>query len=243
MVVVLVAYEHTLKEKLEYHLSPLGFRIVYFQDPVELIAKYESIECDVVLFNAGDYPRHWKPLLKLIRQEKSKQDVVFIVFGEKLLSVDEAYKANYLGANSLILDNITDIKALFQIVGILKLYKGISDKRKFTRYMVEDDDKIGLLFTHPKSMFMIYGAVLDVSIEGLKFKPDKVLLTKDLEQGMIIPAGSLRTGVKIVTVNLVVVSNEDTLSVKLEFQNNQDYHIFFSYMIKTPSRKMTGRKK
>src|SRR5512135_2257885 len=140
MVVVLVAYEQALKEKLEYHLSPLGFDVVYFQDPVELIARFEAIECDVVLFNAGDYPRHWKPLLSIIRREKSKQDVVFIVFGEKRISIDEAYKANFLGANSLVTDNITDIKALFQIVGTLKLYKGIADKRKFTRYMVEDDD-------------------------------------------------------------------------------------------------------
>ncbi len=243
MVVVLVAYEHTLKEKLNYHLGPLGFDVVYFQDPVEFIAKYDSVECDVVLFNAGDYPRHWKPLLKVIRQEKSKQDVVFIMFGEKRISVDEAYKANYLGANSLVMDNITDIKALFQIVGTLKLYKGISDKRKFTRYMVEEDDKIGLMFTHPKSLVMIHGTVLDVSIEGLKFKPSKPALTRDLTQGMLIPASSLRTGEKIVSANLVVVSSGDAISMKLEFMNNQEYHVFFSYMIRTPSRKMVSRKK
>jgi hypothetical protein len=243
MVVILVAYQSTLKEKLDYHLSPLGFEIVYFQDPVELLARFDTIECDVILFNAGDYPRHWKPLLKIIREEKSKQDVVFIVFGDKSVSVDEAYKANYLGANSLILGEITDLKSLFQIVGTLKLYKGISDKRKFTRYMVEPDDKIGLMFTHPKSMLIIYGSVIDISIEGLKFKPNKPGLVADLEHGTVIRAGSLRTGERIVTASLVVVSCKDTLSLKLEFPDNKEYHVFFTYLIKTPTRKMLSMTK
>jgi hypothetical protein len=238
MIVVLVAFEHTLKEKLEYHLSPLGFEVIYFQDPVELLAKFDTLECDVILFNSGDYPRHWKPLLKIIRNEKSKQDVVFIMFGAKRMSVEEAYKANYLGANTLIMDDITDLKSLFQIVGTLKLYKGISDKRKFTRYMVEMDDRIGLMFTHPKSMYIVSGSVIDISIEGLKFKPSKPVLTKDLQNGAQIRASSLRAGERIICANLSVVAAGDTISMKLEFPVNDEYHFFFTYLTRTTTRKI-----
>jgi hypothetical protein len=241
MTLALVAYEPSLKEKLDYHLGPLGFEIIYFQDPVEFLARFDIIECDVVLFNAADYPRHWKPLIRVIRGEKSKQDVVFIVFGDQRVSVDEAYKANYLGVNSLITDNITDLKALFQIVGTLKLYKGISDKRKYSRYMVEADDRIALMFTHPKSKQIIHGSVLDISIEGLKFKPHKSVLTKDLKGGTMIKRSSLRAGEKIVTTNLVVVASSETMSFKFEFLDNKEYHVFFSYHINTPVRKMKAK--
>jgi hypothetical protein len=243
MVVVLIAYQDSLMSTLDYHLSPLGFELRYFQDPVEVTAMFDAIECDVILFNAADYPRHWKPLLRVIRGSKTKQEVVFILFGRELISLSEAYKAEHLGVNALIADRMDVPAAIFQIVEILRHYKGVSDKRKFTRYMVEQEDKINIMFTHPRSNLIIYGSVIDFSIEGLKFKPNNSSLTRDIVRGCVIPDCSLRAGKSIVTTNLIVVASSQTMSMKFEFPDNKEHQFFFSYLIKTPSRKMKRRVK
>jgi hypothetical protein len=241
MVIILIAYNDSNRSKLDYHLMPLGFEIRYFQNPLEVIVNLDKIDFDVVLFNAVDYPRHWKPLLSLIRGEKTKQDVVFILFGNRDFSIEEACKANYLGANSLILDDLVEIKAFFKIIETLRHYKGITDKRKFTRYIVDDDDKIALMFMHPVSTLLIYGKVIDISIEGLRFKPYNPALSQDIPKGALITSCSLRAGDNIVTTNLVVRASSDMMSMKFEFQDNKEHQIFFSYLIKTPTRKIRRR--
>ena len=58
---------------LGYHLKPLGFTLEHFTDPVAVIERLEEIDPQAILFNAGDFPRHWKPLLKLAREKKPRK--------------------------------------------------------------------------------------------------------------------------------------------------------------------------
>ena len=67
MKMILVAARGEQAISLGYHLKPLGFTVEHFADPVRVTERLEEIDPQAIVFDAGDFPRHWKPLLKLAR--------------------------------------------------------------------------------------------------------------------------------------------------------------------------------
>ena len=71
MKLLVVAQREDLKNLVVYHLNPLGFEIVFYSDPVKVIDNLDEIAPEMVIFNAQDFPRHWKPVLKLLRERQT----------------------------------------------------------------------------------------------------------------------------------------------------------------------------
>ncbi len=69
MKLLLVASSKEHANVLGYHLKPLGFELEQETDPVRAIQRFEEMQPQTILFDAVDVPRHWKPLLKLVRDK------------------------------------------------------------------------------------------------------------------------------------------------------------------------------
>jgi hypothetical protein len=77
-----------------YHFTPLTFDIRLVTDPCLLVESVKREAYDLIIVNTLDFPRHWKPIIKLVREYYTKEQTVFILlvsgqgpfFGSKRIS-------------------------------------------------------------------------------------------------------------------------------------------------------------
>ena len=100
MILVAARGEHATA--LGYHLKPLGFTLEHYTDPVQVIERLDEIDPQAILFNAGDFPRHWKTLLQLAREKKPREDLIFLLIAPKDFEMEDAAKAAHLGVNGIL---------------------------------------------------------------------------------------------------------------------------------------------
>src|SRR5512143_2296141 len=99
MKMILVAASRETATALGYHLKPLGFSIEHHQNPVRVIQHLDELDAQAILVHAGDFPRHWKPLVKLVREKMPREDLIFLLVAPEDFAVEEAAKAAHLGVN------------------------------------------------------------------------------------------------------------------------------------------------
>jgi hypothetical protein len=78
MKALVIARNDALKNLLAYHLKPLGFEVIYFSDPVKALEELERLEPEMILASAVDFPRHWKPALKMAREHHTREELIFV---------------------------------------------------------------------------------------------------------------------------------------------------------------------
>ncbi len=242
--VILVAAEPNLLEPLNYHLVPVGYHVEHMSDPVAVMRDLEELDPDMIIFDGADYPRQWKPLLKLLRGQWDPEESVFILITPDDFPFEEAAKAAYLGVNALMPAQVLSEHVVYRLEELLKRYKSIVDKRKSPRISPNETERFELLFTHPDRLELIGGVIGDVSLDGTRFFPWDAALTRDLRVDQRIRGCSLRIGSEIVTVNCRVVRNGHDLGLEFEsFEANGDQTLF-QYLVERPDRELrlvTGR--
>lgn len=211
MKIMLVVEKPETIEVLETHLHPRGFEFLKYQNPIKAMDNIDEVAPDIVLFSAEDFPRHWKPFINLLRDSKSKEETVFILFVGEDFPFEEAAKAVHLKVNGILGENFHDNRKMMHLEGLLNRYKMIKDNRREPRYMPFSYDEIEFIFTHPVTFKLITGVVFDISPTGINFIPDSLHLMSDLEPGYEIPHCSLRIGDEILAVTGQVVRNAKNL--------------------------------
>ena len=241
--VILVASQPHFVGPLNYHLVPVGYRVEHMSDPVAVMRDLEELHPEMIIFNGADFPRQWKPMLKLLREKWGLEESVFILITPDDFAFEEAAKAAYMNVNGLIPLQALSGQVIYRLEELLKRYKSIQDKRKSPRLSPDENEKFELLFTHPDKLGLVGGVVGDVSLDGTKFFPWDAAVTRDLKVDQRIPGCSLRIGGQIVTVNCRVVRNGADLGLEFEsFEHNGDQTLF-QYLVERPDRqlrKVTG---
>jgi hypothetical protein len=240
--IYLIAATGTFLKALNYHFKPLGFEVIYFSDPVKMIQELGSNYPDMIIFNAVNFPRHWKPLLKIIREEKSYEETIFIIITEKNFPFEEAAKAAYLRVNGIVPQNLLDKAVISQLFELLKRYKSINEKRKFIRLIPKAFEKYKFIFAHPIRKALVSGIVTDISLEGASFKPSNPDLTSDLEVNTRIPKCTLRIGENIITIDSLIVRNDEELGLLFESFNEDDHEKLFQYLMHSSDRELEHSK-
>ncbi len=238
MRVLLVALRDDFKNLLNYHLKPVGFEIVHYRDPVKALNNLEELNPDLILFHSGDFPRHWKPLVKLIRESKSKEEIVFILITPKKLDLEEAAKATHLGVNGFVSENLQDKQEIYRLEDLFKRYKSLSDKRKFHRFIPNEYDRLGMLFTHPRKAVLVTGSIKEISIQGATFVPDNLSITESINVGDEINHCALRVDDSIVHINCRVTRNRGELGLQFRSFEAGGHHKLFQYIQKRPEREL-----
>ncbi len=238
MKILLIVENDITKETLEIHLRPRGFEFITYRNPIKAMDNIEEIDPDIVLFSAEDFPRHWKPFLKLLREIKTKEETVFILLIGEIFPIEEAAKATHLGVNGIIGEDFKDKRKMLHIEGLLSRYKMLKDNRAEKRYIPDPYDEIEFLLSHPRNLKLITGEVSDISTSGARFLPDSPHLTTDLQPGAEVPYCSLRVGDKIISLTCTVVRNNQLLALKFIDISDDNKQIIQDYIDSRPGREL-----
>jgi hypothetical protein len=209
MLLVAARDEHTAT--LSYHLKPLGFELERISNPVRALDQLEELDPQAILFHAGDYPRHWKTLLKLVREKKNKEELIFILIAPKGFDIEEAAKASHLGVNGIMREDLSDKKELYRLEELVRRYRELREKRNFTRLIPTNDDSLGFAFTNPRRLSLVVGKIREISIQGASFYPSPASVVSDLPVGHEIRDCSLKVGDEVISVTCRLTRNRDEL--------------------------------
>jgi len=171
MKMILVSRGGDFAAALSYHLKPLGFTLEHHTDPVRVIEQLDEYNPQAILFNAADFPRHWKPLLMLARDRKSREELIFLLIAPPDMEIEDVQKAAHLGVNGILGQDLADKQELYRLEEIVRRYHTVSDKRNFTRLVPRGVDELGFAFTHPNRLALVTGRVREISIQGSSFRP------------------------------------------------------------------------
>ncbi len=204
----LIVGNDEMKESLAFHLKPLGIEIIQYLNPIKAMDNIEETDAQIVLFSCAAFPRHWKPFLRLLRDNKARHESIFILLRGDIFSVQEAAKAVHLEVNGIIAESLPVERIVHNLEEILLRYGMIKDTaRKSRRYLPSEFDDLEFILTHPESLKVITGVLNDISLTGARFSPDNPKLTEDLDRGVEIPNCSLQVGEEILAVSCRVVRN------------------------------------
>ncbi len=214
MKLLLVAADERCCGLLSFHLRPLGFTVEHLADPVQAIERLDEIDPQAVLFHAGDYPRHWKTALKVAREQRSREELIFVVVAPREMGLEEAAKAAYLGANGIIDTDLGNKQVLYQLEELIRRYKPVADKRSVTRVVPDPQRAPILAFSHPRRFSLVVGRVREISVNGASFVPETAVSIEGLDRGTELPRCGLKLGRGIITLNARVTRNREELGLQ-----------------------------
>ena len=238
MKILAITQEKQLKDILEEHLAPVGFEIEQIADPLEAIQRFEESQPEMIIINVVEFPEHWKLLLKLLREEKSKEQSVFIILHGEDFSFEEAAKASYLGVNGIIKNDLTDKKEMRHLTELFKRYRSIQDQRKFHRLIPSESDRLQLLFTNPLTMAIVTGRLTEISIQGASFLPFSRAMIKGLKRGHELALCSLRIGRDMISLNCRVTRSKKELGLQFKSFATGGHHKLFHFIQKHSERSL-----
>jgi len=240
MKILLVTEKTETRKHILYHLEPLGFAIIQYWNPLKAIDNLDEISPDLILMNAADFPRHWKTMLRIVRNKQAKNEVVFILMTQKDFPYDEAAKATHLGVNGIISEDINNRPELKRLIDLLKRYKTIHDLRIAHRYIPQEGDRFELIFTHPTSLQLVTGKIMDISETGARFKPNKPQLVLNLEPDTQIQKASLRIGKSIMTTDFTIKWNNGMVGIEFTHFSNESRQILQQYIDRHSANELTN---
>jgi hypothetical protein len=230
MKMIFVAANGEMANALGYHLKPLGFTVEHHPDPVQVINRLEEINPQAILFHAGDFPRHWKPLLKLAREKKAREELIFLLVAPSNFESEDAAKAAHLGVNGLLSEHLEDKQELYRLEEIVRRYRTVQDKRNFTRLVPQGPEELGFVFTHPQRLALVTGKVREISIQGASFLPLRASAVADLSAGNEIPGCSLKIEDRILSVTCKVTRNREELGFQFLSFEEGGHHALLKYI-------------
>ncbi len=215
MKILTVVDNDSVRETLVEHLHPLGFEFIHYTNPLKAMDNIVEIAADVVIFSAQDFPRHWKPFMVMQAAAFPENRGLFILLKGENFTFDEASKASHMEVSGLFHENLDsgDMEQLYDLLGRKNL---LFEHRLSRRYTPRAFDEIDFIFTHPRSLKIISGTLLDLSPGGLSFRPDNPQLTTDLEGEEKIDFCSLSLADEVLTISVCIVRNNETLAMRFE---------------------------
>ena len=129
MKLLIVTAKMRPRDRIFSHFNRLGYDIIVYDNPLKAMDNLSEVAPDAVLFNAEDFPRHWKPFLQVLRQLFDRESSVFIILKGGLFDSEEAVKAGSLSVNGVISEDFTSEEEIIQLENIL------------SRYLVHDDSR------------------------------------------------------------------------------------------------------
>jgi hypothetical protein len=221
-----------------YHFTPLTFDIRLVTDPCLLVESVKREAYDLIIVNTMDFPRHWKPIIKLVREYYTKEQTVFILLVSGAFSMEEAAKALFLGVNGLVNINLTDRQEIMRLEEIFKRYHIVSEKRRFNRIVPDTNDVFRLLFTLPGGFVLIPGIIMDISIQGAMFKPFQERALVRLKKGSVVNRCSLKLGDTIISLACKITRVGDTVGLEFTSFDEDAHHQLFKYLMERSERKL-----
>ena len=196
------------------YLKPRGLELIHYRNPIKGMDNIDEIDPEIILFSAEDFPRHWKPFLRFLRETRPKADTAFVLLKGESFSFDEAAKANHLGVNGSIREMFEDRTELQSLEALITRYGAMNDERNNVRYVPERFDDLEFILTHPQSFMIVTGSLYDLSPGGASFVPDDPKTTANIPAGSVIPVCSIKLGETYESFACRVVRSSERLGLR-----------------------------
>ncbi len=235
MKTVLVIEDQETQERITHHLAPLGFDFIHYLNPVKALDNIDEINPDLVIFSAEDFPRHWKPFIRLLRAQRSKEDAVFILITGDSFSSEEASKATVLEVNGMIHTGLNE-DDIQHLQDIFARYNVLSEIRSDRRYPASWTAGLDFAFTHPRTYALITGKITDISLGGLNFLPDLPQATADIMEGEELYGCSLSLEDNVFTVDAKVIRNNRKIAFQFMSLDSECHSALMEHLNQTRYR-------
>lgn len=193
------------------YFTPSGYSVIHYTNPLKAMDNFKEIRPEIVVFNATDYPRHWKLAVQFLRQLFSKETALFILLVDQNFPDEDLHKGHILGVNGIVRAQNLCSASLKDIESLILHYKPSPDVRKNHHLLPLGDQPMDFMFMNPANLQLVTARVLEISETGAVVKPTEQMKTTGLEEGMTIKSCSLKTGeiimnqtVKIVKINGII---------------------------------------
>jgi DNA-binding NarL/FixJ family response regulator len=203
---LVIEHEVTI-DMITRHLAALGFDFIHYTNPVKAMDNIEEIQPDLVIFSAEDFPRHWKPFVRLLRAVRNKEEAVFILLRGASFPTEEASKATALGVNGIVNTSLATEEFVRNLEDIFSRYNIIDDARIDRRIPGRYAEEIDFAFTHPDDDALVTGTITDISLGGLSLDPDTPHITAVLPEGTVLEECSLSIDDEVYTVRTKLIRN------------------------------------
>ena len=214
MILMLVKDETPWAADLGKHLAAYGISVVHYLHPLKALDNLEETHPSIVLYDLQDFPRHWKILVKYLREDHTKDEVIFLLVSNGPPALEEANKALYLGVNG-ILQYHGDAEALTQNIREVFLRYGTFDVQSEPKSGQSSSEALAFLFRHPRRKHLVTGMLLKYDGDKATFKPDFAHEVADLGEGDSLIGGSLRLADSLITLDATIVKNNGQLQLAL----------------------------
>jgi hypothetical protein len=215
MILMLIKDETSSAGELGRRLAAYGVSVISYRHPLKALDNLEETQPSIILYDLQDFPRHWKILVKYLREEHSKNEVVFLLVSHGPPPLEEANKALYLGVNGILQDG--DIEFLARNIREVFLRYGTFEVAPAPKGETEPGP-LAFLFRHPRGKHLVTGIMLRYDGQRATFKPDFAHEVADLSEGETLTGGSLRLGETLVTLDATIVKNNGQLQLSVHAQ-------------------------
>ncbi len=204
-----VGVDHLLAQDIREYLEPLGCGVVHYRSPLKAMDNLAEIDPQVILYAQMDFPRHWKVLLSMVRQEKSKEECVFVLYNKGTeVPATEAEKAAFLEVNAILsLDKGTkDFVERFQDVYLRHRNFPVLPTSTSLQH-----SGWSMVFPHPTREHLVNGILVQIDRIGGLFRPDSRKSTVDIEPRTLIPQVTIKFDEGIVECPIRIYRNAGQL--------------------------------
>jgi hypothetical protein len=207
----------------------VGFEVVHYEDPVKAIHNLEELDPEIVLYSAVDFPRHWKPMLRVLRDLRDREECVFVLLAEDP-PYEEGAKAVHLGVNGMVNASLPEKQQIRQLEELFRRYRSVSDKRRYHRLLPTAKERLELIFSHPRRLCLVTGTLNEISIQGASFQPSDAALTADLRRDDDLPLCTLRIEEDIVGLSCRITRNDSDMGLQFRSFSTGGHHKLYRYI-------------
>lgn len=211
-------------DDLESLFSEYEFALIHYRSPLKALDNIEEISPDIVIINARDFPRHWKPITQHIRWNTSKEDILVIILTPPDFPADDADKAMFLGVQGVI-----TLKENINFKGILDELRMIFNRYNY-KHIKNLSKNVQFLFTNPITETIVTGTVKNLTEEGIVFLPDMPANTDNLTADMILDQCSLKIENRSIVPNCKIVSNSSVMNLDFADLSDDDKKIITDFL-------------
>lgn len=208
-----MAEDRSLKTRFNSFFGNLGYTTVQYVHPLKALDNLDEISPDVMVCSASDYPRHWKLLVKHVRDTREREEAVIILTVDADFDTEEADKAAFLGVNLLYPERLETVDDFRELDNRISRYKTPPERSRVLSWIPGDDDRVSFIFQHPGDFRMVSGRLTELSPAGGVFRPDDPGDILNLESGDVIEGGSMRAGQSLLSLRARIIRNSGTLSL------------------------------
>ncbi len=221
MIIFILAENKDLKNRFKSFFGQLGYSVIQYTHPLKAMDNLDEISPDILICSATDYPRHWKLIVKQIRDNRKKEDAVVVLSVCDDFDSEEADKAAFLGINFLFPERLETVDDFRDLDTRISRYKTTIEHSRNSSWVPGNDDRVSFIFRHPHDFHMITGRFTELSPAGGVFRPDDPGDIGALDAGTVIEGGSMRAGESLLSLKARIIRNAGTLSLAfIEFADD-----------------------